>query len=259
MELEGRTAFVTGAGSGLGKAAAIRLAAEGADVAVLSRDKQEIEATAAEVEKLGRRSLAIVGDVSDDDSMREAFAQIEQKFGGLDILFANAGVNGVWAPVDELTVKEWDQTIAINLRGTFLSVHYAVPLMRAKGGSIVITSSINGTRTFSNGGASAYSTTKAGQVAFAKMMALELAQYKIRVNVICPGAIESDIDENTEERNTDRATVPAQYPEGKVPLTNGEPGTSEDVADLVAFLASDKSRHITGTPVWIDGGESLLV
>jgi NAD(P)-dependent dehydrogenase (short-subunit alcohol dehydrogenase family) len=259
MELEGRTAFVTGAGSGLGKAAAIRLAAEGADVAVLSRDKQEIEATAAEVEKLGRRSLAIVGDVSDDDSMRDAFAQIEQTFGGLDILFANAGVNGVWAPVDELTVKEWDETIAINLRGTFLSVHYAVPLMRAKGGSIVITSSINGTRTFTNGGASAYSTTKAGQVAFAKMMALELAQYKIRVNVICPGAIESDIDENTEERNTDRATVPAQYPEGKVPLTNGEPGTSEDVADLVAFLASDKSRHITGTPIWIDGGESLLV
>jgi NAD(P)-dependent dehydrogenase (short-subunit alcohol dehydrogenase family) len=259
MELEGRTAFVTGAGSGLGKAAAIRLAAEGADVAVLSRDKEEIEATAAEVEKLGRRSLAIVGDVSDDDSMRDAFAQIEQKLGGLDILFANAGVNGVWAPVDELTVKEWDETIAINLRGTFLSVHYAVPLMRAKGGSIVITSSINGTRTFSNGGASAYSTTKAGQVAFAKMMALELAQYKIRVNVICPGAIESDIDENTEERNTDRAKVPAHYPKGKVPLTNGKPGASEDVADLVAFLASDKSRHITGTPIWIDGGESLLV
>jgi NAD(P)-dependent dehydrogenase (short-subunit alcohol dehydrogenase family) len=259
MELEGRTAFVTGAGSGLGKAAAIRLAAEGADVAVLSRDKEEIEATAAEVEKLGRNALAIVGDVSDDDSMRDAFAQIKQKFGGLDILFANAGVNGVWAPVDELTVKEWDETIAINLRGTFLSVHYAVPLMRAKGGSIVITSSINGTRTFSNGGAGAYSTTKAGQVAFAQMMALELAQYKIRVNVICPGAIESEIEDNTEERNTDKAKVPVEYPKGKVPLTGGKPGTSEDVADLVAFLASDKSRHITGTPIWIDGGESLLV
>jgi NAD(P)-dependent dehydrogenase (short-subunit alcohol dehydrogenase family) len=243
----------------LGKAAAIRLAVEGADVAVLSRDKEEIEATAAEVEKLGRNALAIVGDVSDDDSMRDAFAKIKQEFGGLDILFANAGVNGVWAPVDELTVKEWDETIAINLRGTFLSVHYAVPLMRPKGGSIVITSSINGTRTFSNGGASAYSTTKAGQVAFAQMMALELAQYKIRVNVICPGAIESEIEDNTEERNTDKAKVPAQYPKGKVPLTNGKPGKSEDVADLVAFLASDKSRHITGTPIWIDGGESLLV
>lgn len=149
--------------------------------------------------------------------------------------------------------------MAVNLRGTFLTVHYAIPLMRDNGGSIIITSSINGTRTFTTPGASAYSTTKAGQVAFAQMAALELARYKIRVNAICPGAIESSIEENTERRNTDRAGYPAEYPDGDVPLTKGEPGKASDVAELVAFLASDNARHITGTPVWIDGAQSLLV
>ena len=189
MELEGKVAFVTGAGSGLGKAAALQLARAGADVAVLSRSKDEIEATADEIKALGRRALPIVGDVSSDKAMASAFAKIDDKLGGLDILFANAGINGVWAPVEELTVEEWDETNAINLRGTFLSVHHAVPLMKKRGGSIIITASINGTRTFTTAGASAYATTKAGQVAFAQMTALELARYKIRVNVICPGAI----------------------------------------------------------------------
>lgn len=259
MELEGKIAFVTGAGSGLGKAAALRMAEAGADVAILSRSKDEIEETAKEIEARGRRALPIVGDVSDEKSMMEAFATIRDKFGGLDILFANAGINGVWAPVEELTVKEWDQTNSINLRGTFLSVHHAVPMMKRKGGSIIITSSINGTRTFTTAGASAYATTKAGQVAFAQMIALELARYKIRVNVICPGAIESEISDNTETRNAGKAKVAAKYPDGTVPLTDGEPGSSEDVAELVLFLASDRSRHITGTPIWIDGGQSLLV
>src|SRR5690606_1024112 len=132
------------------------------------------------------------------------------------------------------------------------------PLLKQRGGSVIITSSINGTRVFSNAGASAYSSSKAGQVAFAKMAALELAKHGIRVNVICPGWIETEIDENTEKRNVEAAQEPAQYPEGAVPLTDGGPGSSEQVADLVLFLASDASSHITGTEVWIDGGQSLL-
>jgi NAD(P)-dependent dehydrogenase (short-subunit alcohol dehydrogenase family) len=123
----------------------------------------------------------------------------------------------------------------------------------------VITSSINGTRTFTTPGATAYSCTKAAQVAMTQMLALELAKYRIRVNAVCPGKIETEIEENTSHRDTERAQVPAEYPQGDIPLTGGEPGTSDDVAELVVFLASDRSRHITGTPVWIDGGQSLLV
>lgn len=131
--------------------------------------------------------------------------------------------------------------------------------MKERGGSIIITSSINGTRTFTTAGASAYSTTKAGQLALAQMAALELAKHRIRVNAICPGAIESQIEENTERRNVEKAGEPAHFPDGDIPLTDGKPGKAEDVADLVSFLASDASRHITGTPVWIDGAQSLLV
>jgi NAD(P)-dependent dehydrogenase (short-subunit alcohol dehydrogenase family) len=108
-------------------------------------------------------------------------------------------------------------------------------------------------------GASAYSTTKAGQLAFGQMLALELARHRIRVNVICPGAIESEISDNTDTRNVEAARVPAEYPAGTVPLNGGKPGQASDVADLCVFLASDRSRHISGTPIWIDGTQSLLV
>jgi NAD(P)-dependent dehydrogenase (short-subunit alcohol dehydrogenase family) len=134
-----------------------------------------------------------------------------------------------------------------------------VPHLKKAGGSIVVTASINGSRTFTSAGATAYSATKAAQVAMAQMLAVELAKHKIRVNVVCPGKIDTEIQENTQKRDTQEAEVPAEYPEGPIPLTGKEPGTSEEVAELVFFLASDRSRHITGTPVWIDGGQSLLV
>lgn len=123
---------------------------------------------------------------------------------------------------------------------------------------MIITSSVNGTRMFSNAGATAYAASKAGQVALGKLLALELAKDRVRVNVICPGAIETRIDENTEERDLVAAQEPAIYPEGKIPLTDGRPGTPEQVAQLVLFLASDAASHITGTEIWIDGGQSLL-
>ena len=185
-------------------------------------------------------------------------AEVVEKLGTLDVVFANAGVNGVWAPIDELAPEEWEKTIAINLTGTFFSIKAAVPHMKERGGSIVVTSSVNGTRMFSNGGASAYATTKAGQVALTQMLAVELARHRIRVNVICPGAIETEIEESTEKRDIEEAKEPVEYPEGEIPLTDGKPGSAEQVAKLVLFLASDESDHITGTPVWIDGGQSLL-
>ncbi|HZW47989.1 MAG TPA: SDR family NAD(P)-dependent oxidoreductase [Microvirga sp.] len=259
MELRGKVALVTGAGSGIGKAAALRFAREGAMVGVLSHTEDEIRKTAEEIERAGGKAIPLVADVADDGPMRKAVADLVEAFGRLDIVFANAGINGVWAPIDELQPEEWDRTINTNLRGTYLTLHHAVPHLKQAGGSIIITASINGSRTFTSAGATAYSATKAAQVAMAQMLAVELAKHGIRVNVVCPGKIETEIQDNTQRRNTEEAKVPAEYPEGPIPLTGSEPGTSEDVAELVLFLASDRSRHITGTPVWIDGGQSLLV
>lgn len=259
MDLDDKIALVTGAGSGIGAAAAMALARDGADVIVVSRTQDEIDKVAADIQAMGRRSRAIAADTADEGHMAELFGRIRDEFGRLDVVFANAGVNGVWAPIDELRPEEWDETMRINLRGTFLTIHGAVPLMRKAGGSIVITSSINGTRTFTTAGASAYATSKAGQLALGQMLALELATDRIRVNVICPGAIGTEIDDNTTQRDTKRAKVPARYSRGTVPLKDGEAGTAEEVAELVVFLASDRSSHITGTPIWIDGAQSLLV
>jgi NAD(P)-dependent dehydrogenase (short-subunit alcohol dehydrogenase family) len=258
MDLQNRVALVTGAGTGIGAATAISLAQAGADVVLASRTPQEIEKVAATIEQLGRRALPVPADIADDADAKRLFSAIKRKFKRLDIVIANAGVNGAWAPIDELKPKEWDETIRINLRGTYLTAHHAVPLMD-KGSSIAIVSSINGTRTFTTAGASAYSTTKAGQLAFGQMLALELAPRGIRVNIVCPGAISTESSDNTSKRSTATAKIPAKFPKGTVPLTGGEPGTSQDVADLIVFLASDRARHITGTPVWIDGSQSLLV
>jgi NAD(P)-dependent dehydrogenase (short-subunit alcohol dehydrogenase family) len=260
MELQGKVALVTGAGSGIGKATAARFAREGASVGVLSRTEDEILATVQEIAQAGGQAIPLLADISDADQMRPAVQELVRAYGQLDIVFANAGINGVWAPIDELQPEEWDRTININLRGTYLTIHFSIPhLKKAGGGSIIITSSINGTRTFTTSGATAYSCTKAAQVAMTQMLALELAQHHIRVNAVCPGKITSEIDENTSQRDTEKAAVPAEYPEGTIPLTGGKPGSSEEVAELVLFLASQRSRHITGTPVWIDGGQSLLV
>ncbi|MGO4526550.1 SDR family oxidoreductase [Microvirga sp. 2MCAF35] len=259
MELQGKVALVTGAGSGIGKATALRFAREGAMVGVLSHTDDEIRGVAQEIEQADGKAVALVADVADEGQMRKAVADLVQAFGRLDIVFANAGINGVWAPIDELQPQEWDRTINTNLRGTYLTLHYAVPHLKKAGGSIVITASINGSRTFTSAGATAYSATKAAQVAMAQMLAVELAKHKIRVNVVCPGKIDTEISDNTDKRHTQEAEVPAEYPAGSIPLTGKEPGTSEEVAELVLFLSSDRARHITGTPVWIDGGQSLLV
>lgn len=257
MQLDGRVALVTGAGEGIGRAAAVLLAREGARVACLGRTREPLEEVAREIEADGGEALVVAADVSRAEEMERAVAETVGRFGRLDVVFANAGINGTWAPLDELEPEEWERTIATNLTGTFLTVKYAVPHLKRRGGSVIVTSSVNGTRIFSNTGATAYSCSKAGQVAFTKMAALELARWKVRVNVICPGAIETAIDEKTEKRDLEEVEVPVEYPEGKYPLERG-PGSSEQVARLVLFLASDASDHISGTEVWIDGTESLL-
>ena len=186
-------ALVTGAGSGIGKAAAFALAQDGYRIGVLGHTPDELEQTAAEIRKTGAEVEALTADVAEHEEMRNALSRLTERFGRLDVVVANAGINGVWAPIDDLTPEEWNRTIAINLTGTYLTIHTTVPhLKKAGGGSIVVVSSINGTRTFTTPGATAYTATKAGQVAMVQQLALELA------------------------------------------------------------------RHITGSPIWIDGGQGLL-
>jgi NAD(P)-dependent dehydrogenase (short-subunit alcohol dehydrogenase family) len=258
MQLDGRVALVTGAGSGIGQASARMLAREGARVALLGRTESELDETRGRIEAEGGEALAIEADVSRPEAVERAVRQVEGTWGRLDIVVANAGVNGVWAPIDELDPREWDETIGINLTGSFLTLKYTAPLLKKQGGSTILVASVNGTRVFSNTGATAYACSKAGQVALAKMTALELAPHKVRVNVICPGAIESPIHDKTVRRNVEKIQIPAEYPEGEMPLTGGKMGDPDQVARLVLFLASDASDLITGTEVWIDGAESLL-
>ncbi|WP_375449470.1 SDR family oxidoreductase [uncultured Devosia sp.] len=258
-DLNGKVALVTGAGSGIGKAAALTLGKAGAHVVVMSRTAEEVDQTASEIRIAGGEALALTADTADAEAMAELVNRTVSHYGRLDIVVANAGINGVWAPIESLKPEEWDKTIAVNLRGTYLTIHHAVPhLQRAGGGSIIVISSINGTRTFTTPGASAYSVTKAGQLALVQQLALELGDRKIRINAICPGAIESEISDNTAQRDKERTEIPVEFPEGDIPLTGGVPGKAQDIADAVLFLASDASRHITGTPIWIDGGQSLL-
>jgi NAD(P)-dependent dehydrogenase (short-subunit alcohol dehydrogenase family) len=258
-QLHGRVALVTGAGSGIGAATARLFAKEGARVALVGRTREELDEVARSIETSGGTARVVVADVADADAMRRACDETAAAWGRLDVVVANAGVNGVWAPIEELAPEEFESTLRTNLLGTFLTIKCSVPhLKRAGGGSVIVTSSVNGTRIFSNSGATAYSTSKAGQVAMAKMLALELAKHRIRVNVVCPGAIETEIDDNTRKRDIELAKEPVEFPQGEIPLTDGKPGSADEVADLMLFLASDASRHITGTEVWIDGGQSLL-
>jgi NAD(P)-dependent dehydrogenase (short-subunit alcohol dehydrogenase family) len=258
MELAGKVALVTGAGSGIGKATALLLAEQGVKLAVLGRTADELRQTVEQIRSKGGEAMPVVADISQADQVQQAIWQIVEHWQHLDVVFANAGINGVWAPLEELEPDEWDKTLSVNLKGTFLTVKYAVPHLKKQGGSVIITSSVNGTRMFSNTGATAYACSKAAQVAFTKMVALELAEHRVRVNVICPGAIKTDISQNTEQRDLEQVQEPVEFPEGKIPLTDGEPGTAEQVAQLVLFLASDAASHITGTEIWIDGGQSLL-
>jgi NAD(P)-dependent dehydrogenase (short-subunit alcohol dehydrogenase family) len=256
--LDGKVAFITGGASGIGKGTALRFAREGAKVAIADLQPGEGKKVRAEITEAGGEALFFATDVSDPDAVKLAIDGTVEKFGRLDIVFANAGINGVWAPLEELKPEEWDKTLAINLKGTFLTVHYAVPhLKKGGGGSIIITSSVNGNRTFSNPGASAYSTSKAGQVAFMKMAALELGRHGIRVNAVCPGAIHTNIDERTEPRGTESIGIKVEMPEGSPALNEGQ-GEPIDVADTCLFLASDLSRHVSGVDIYVDGGASLL-
>ncbi|HEX6887334.1 MAG TPA: SDR family NAD(P)-dependent oxidoreductase [Candidatus Nanopelagicales bacterium] len=256
--LQDRVALVTGATSGIGAATARRFAREGAAVVLVARNEHDGTALADQLQAAGHAALFARADVADPGELEAAISAGVARFGRLDVVVANAGINGVWAPVEELAPEEWAATLATNLTGTFLTVHFAVPhLRRAGSGSIIVMSSVNGTRTFSNPGTSAYASTKAAQVAFAKVVALELGRDGIRCNAVCPGAIDTNIEQSTHPRHTEQIGIEVELPSGS-PAVDGGQGDADEVADVCLFLASDLSRHVSGVELFVDGGASLL-
>lgn len=141
MALTGKVAFVTGAGSGIGKATAVLFAQQGARVAALSHTADEVEQTVAEITRNGNEAIATVADTAQEDQMQQAVQQIVDRWGRIDIVFANAGINGVWAPIDELSLADWSRTITTNLTGNFLTIKHTTPHLKKQGGAIVVTSS----------------------------------------------------------------------------------------------------------------------
>jgi len=258
MKLKDRVALITGAGSGIGKATALLMAKEGAKIVITARREERCKETVDEICAMGGDALALPGDVGDEHHVEDLVNKTVQHFGRLDIVVPNAGINGIVAPIEDITPEEWDKTQTINIRGTFLTVKYSIPHLRqAGGGSIVIISSVNGNRIFSNFGLTAYSCSKAAQVVFAKMAALELAQWKIRVNVVCPGWTITNIGESSLHRNLDKIKLPVEFPDGKIPLEN-RGGTADELAETILFLASDSSSYTTGTEIYVDGALSLF-
>jgi NAD(P)-dependent dehydrogenase (short-subunit alcohol dehydrogenase family) len=256
--LKDKVAIITGAGSGIGKSTANLFLQEGANVGLIDIDHESLQQFKDEADDSDKVRFRTT-DVRDASMLKRAIDELVESFGGLDIVIINAGINGRVAPIEDLEEEDWYKTMETNFKSTFLTLKYCTPYLKKQGGSVVITSSINGTRQFGNIGMSLYASSKAAQLAFGKMAALELSTYHIRVNVICPGYVKTNIQENTDSEHglLSKVEIPVEYPEGDQPLEN-DGAEAKDVGDLILFLASDRSKHITGTEVYIDGGSTLL-
>lgn len=257
MKFAGKAFVITGGGEGIGAATAQYFARRGAHVGLIGRTRKNIEEVATVISEAGGSAQAFEADIRDVEAMERAIKEVSDQRGGLDGVFANAGVNGKWASLDELSPDEFAKTVSINLEGTYTTLYVANRYLN-DGAWITITSSINGTRVFTNVGAKAYAATKSAQVTLMKMLALELAARHVRVNAICPGRIASNISDNT-ERVGDGGKPPVEYTEGRIPLTGNRAGTPEQVAELVGFLASEGASHLTGAEIHLDGAQSLLM
>ncbi len=227
MLLENKVAIITGGGRGIGRSIAMHFAREGADVALIARTSEQINQAAEEMRSLGRNSFAVTADISNERNLKIAVEQIHQYFGRVDILVNNAGVE-FKGPFAEMSMAEWDQTMDVNVRGSVLCTKAVLPgMLKRKAGNIINIASGAGLRGLP--GSAAYGASKAALIALSFALADEIRDHGIRVNVICPGLIRTDMVDNT--------TLLAKSPNVLLP---------EDVAGTAVFIASQLSGQITG-------------
>lgn len=245
-DLTGKVAIITGAASGMGRAASLLFARAGANVVVADLNEDGGEETAA-LASASNKALFQRTDVSREDDVAALIAAAISAFGRLDIMFNNAGIGGAVGPLEGISVEDWDRTQAVCLRGVFLGIKHAVgPIRSAGGGSIISTASIAGVQGFPN--LHAYSAAKAGVVNLTRSAALEFACDRIRVNCIAPGGISTPIVYGPE---TNKAMVEEMLAKGQPYPRAGQP---EDIANAALFLASDAAQFITGHTLVVDGG-----
>jgi NAD(P)-dependent dehydrogenase (short-subunit alcohol dehydrogenase family) len=246
----GKVAFVTGAGSGIGRTTSLAFAQEGASVVVADVSEQGNKETARMIEELGGQALAVRCDVTQSEEVRAALQQAVSAYGRLDIAFNNAGAEQKVNPTAEITEQEWDRIIAINLRGVFVCMKHEIPLMLDQGGgAIVNTSSGAGIRGF--GGGAAYTAAKHGVIGLTKDSAVDYASSNIRVNAVCPGIIDTEMMQRFTGGSAEgRDRVIAQEPIRRM-------GTPEEVAAAVLWLCSDAASFIVGHAMIVDGGQTV--
>lgn len=247
--LEGRTALVTGAGSGIGRAVARRLSEEGAWVACMDRDRAAAEAVAATLAQGGR---AVVADVSSEDDVRAAVSTVYAERGRIDVVVNSAGIAGPQTAVGATPLDEWQRTLDVNLTGTFLVCKHALPaLLESRGNIVNVASAL---ALIAKTDEAAYHASKAGVVHLSKSMALDYAK-QIRVNCVCPGAVRTAMIESVLPPGVDRAAALAEY--GLIHPLHRRLAEPEEIADAVLFLASDDASLITGVAMPVDAGLSV--
>lgn len=251
FDLTGKTVLVTGGSRGLGRAMALALAEAGCDVAVNARTEAGLQEVLGAIKKLGRKAVALPGDVSDEEEVQRMVEGAVKGLGRIDILLNNAGL---WegSYLVRLTKADWDKVIQVNLTGAFLIAKAVGKVMlKQRSGKIINTSSILGFK--SSPQSLVYAATKAALIQMTKVIALELGPAGIRVNAIAPGFFETDMTKRYHEPDAQEA-LEAYI--SRIPLR--KTGRPEDLAGLIVFLASSASDHITGQTLVIDGGESLV-